>query len=124
MPALLDSPNVPCVGATRRSPQLRHQPVPSLAGAVAVTLRLVRVHLAHLFEEIPRVRPRNVGRARTIAIPLLRPPGHGRLLHALRHGKKVRDKFLKGKPGAATGLPPSLVNARVPAHASPGPCRY
>src|SRR2546423_14229775 len=88
---------VPCAGATRRNHQLRRRKVPSLARALAVTLRLVRVHLAHLFQQVPRIRPRNVGRPGTIAIALLRPAGHGRLLHALRHAKKVRDNSLKGK---------------------------
>src|SRR2546421_4920674 len=74
--------------------------VPSLARALAVTLRLVRIHLAHLLEQVSRIRPRDVGRTRTIAIPLLRPPWHRRLLHALRHIKKVRDKSLKGKLSA------------------------
>src|SRR5438105_13477808 len=65
---------------------------PLLTGALAVSLGLVGVHLPHFFEQIFRVRSRNVGRARTTFVPLLPTPRSGikRLLHALRHGKNLR----------------------------------
>src|SRR5206468_8311775 len=67
---------------------------PLLAGALAVALRLVRVHLPHFFQEIFRVRPRDVWGTRTTFVPLFRTPrsGIGRLLHTLRHGKKFKEK--------------------------------
>src|SRR4051812_24975127 len=95
---------VPCAGATRQNLQLRRRKVPSLARALAVTLRLVRVYLAHLFQQVPRVGPRDIRRARTVAVPRLRPPGQGWFLHAFRHAKKVRDKSLKGKRSTRRGL--------------------
>src|SRR5438876_10629104 len=57
---------------------------PLLPGALAVALGLVGVHLPHFLEQIFRVRSRNVGRARTTLISLLRTPRSGikRLLHA------------------------------------------
>ena len=41
------------------------------------------------FEEILRVRPGYVRRPRAVAVSLLRPPGSGRFLDALRHAKNV-----------------------------------
>ena len=65
---------------------------PLLPGALAVALGLVRVHLPHFLQQILRVRPRNIGRARTAFVSLLRTPRSGIkwLLHALRHGKNLR----------------------------------
>jgi hypothetical protein len=39
----------------------RHCHAPSLSGALPITLGLIRIDLAHFFQEILRVRPRNVG---------------------------------------------------------------
>src|SRR5215813_10662586 len=63
---------------------------PLLAGALPVTLRLIRIYLTHFFEEILRVRTRDIGRARPIAATLLRPPRRrfDRLLNALWHQEK------------------------------------
>jgi LysM repeat protein len=47
---------------------------------------------------------------------LLRSPGKRRLLDALRHGKRLKDKSTKGKPvGRARGdLPPRFLSGKVP----------
>ena len=46
----------------------------SLAGALAIALRLVRIHLAHFLQQIARVRLGNVGRFRPAAIALVAAP--------------------------------------------------
>src|SRR5215831_13555545 len=70
---------------------------PLLPGALAVALGLVGVNLPHFLEQIFRVRPRNIRRARTAFVPLLRTPRSGikRLLHALRHAKNLRRNSTK-----------------------------
>src|SRR5450432_2931912 len=50
----------------------------SLAGALPVALRLVRIHLAHLLQQIARVRLGNVWGFGSAAVTLLRSPRHGR----------------------------------------------
>src|SRR5260370_33001052 len=72
---------------------------PLLTGALAVALRLVRVHLPHFFQEIFRVRPGNIGRAWTTFVSLLRTPRSGAkpLLHTLRQGKKFKEECQEGE---------------------------
>jgi hypothetical protein len=75
---------------TARSEIERLFAVHLLAGALPVTLGLIRIHLAHFFEQILRVRARNIGRARPTAVTLFRPPWHrfDRFLNPLWHREK------------------------------------
>jgi LysM repeat protein len=74
-----------------------------LTGALPVALGLVRIDLAHFFEEILRVRPRNIGGSRSIAaIARFRTPRNrlNRLVRALWHGKKLGENARKASQRA------------------------
>ncbi len=80
---------------------------PLLASALAIALGLVGIDLAHFFEQILGVRPRNIRRSRTTFVPLLWTPRSRikRLLHALRHTKNLRRKRVKAsQPGSHIGV--------------------
>src|SRR4051812_44145372 len=84
---------VPAARAARRNPPAwacgRGR---SLAGALAIAFRLVRIDLAHALEQIARVRFGNIGRFRPVAAAFLRPPRRGAYwsLRPLRHDEKFR----------------------------------
>src|ERR1044071_2991862 len=61
---------------TRTPPRLTTRS--SLASALPVALRLVRIHLTHFLQQIARVRLRNVRRFGPAAIALFGPPRYGR----------------------------------------------
>ena len=64
---------------------------PLLAGSLAVTPGLIRIHLAHALEEILRVRLLNIGGFRPSAVALLRAPWSGThgSLRPIRHGETL-----------------------------------
>src|SRR2546429_3397923 len=93
-----------------------------LAGALPVTLGLIRIYLAHFFEQILRVRARNIGRARPTAVTLFRPPWHrfDRFLNPLWHREKGTGNRPNRNPsGDFLFVPPcpNRVRACLPAFA-------
>jgi len=93
-----------------------------LAGALPVTLGLIRIYLAHFFEQILRVRARNIGRARPTAVTLFRPPWHrfDRFLNPLWHREKGTGNRANRNPsGDFLFVPPcpNRVRACLPAFA-------
>jgi hypothetical protein len=81
----------PGVEARMENPlQNRALVCPLLAGALPITLRLIRVYLTHFFEEILRVGARDIGRPRPTAVTLFRPPRRwfDRFLNAFGHRQK------------------------------------
>src|SRR5437870_10663199 len=104
-----------CAAAATENPHSRQKnsgrapwaACPLLARALTVALRLVGIDLAHFFQQIFRVRPRNVRRARPAAVALFRPP-RSRIkwfLNALRHAQKFRRERPKGKLRRSDRLP-------------------
>src|SRR6476659_536649 len=77
--------------AQRNSGRVRERSVPSLASALAVAFGLIGIDLAHLFEELPSIGSRDVRRAWTVPVTLLRSPGKRRFLDPFRHAKTLED---------------------------------
>jgi len=76
---------------------------PLLAGALAVALRLFRIHPAHALEQILGIGLGDVGRFRPSAIALLRAPRRGAdgSLRPVRHIQTLAGIPEKGKVDAA-----------------------
>jgi len=71
----------------RPEKQMQYQVNPSLASALAITLRLIGIDFAHSFQQIARVRFRNIRRFWAATITLFRPPRNGLhwFLRPVRH---------------------------------------
>src|SRR5260221_14686531 len=85
-------------GPARMPQPARYSGSPSLAGALAVTFRLVRIHPAHALEQILRVGLGDVGRFRPAAVALLRAPRCGAdwALRPVRHARNVERRAAGG----------------------------
>ena len=71
---------------------IRGQRVPLLTRSLTIPFRLVGIDLAHLFQELTGIGPRNIRRSRAVSLAaLFWPKWNRRFLDAFRHGKTLRE---------------------------------
>src|SRR5207253_3111420 len=90
---------------------------PSLARALTVTFRLLRIDASHFLQQLLRMGTRDVRRLRSVAISLLRPPRRDRSIDALTQQMLKIEQQLDhvARPGVMIG------EATPPAGVPPAP---